>query len=36
MPILREIYGILYEGKDPYLALSDLMSRGLKAESLRE
>ena len=36
MPILREIYEILYEGKDPFIALSDLMSRGLKAESLRE
>jgi glycerol-3-phosphate dehydrogenase (NAD(P)+) len=36
MPILREIYGILYEGKDPLSALSDLMSRNLKAESLRE
>jgi glycerol-3-phosphate dehydrogenase (NAD(P)+) len=36
MPILREIYEILYEGKDPLSALSDLMSRDLKAESLRK
>ena len=33
MPILREIHAILYEGKDPSSALSDLMTRDLKAES---
>ena len=27
MPILHEIYKILYDQKDPFLALSDLMSR---------
>ena len=36
MPILAQIYEILYSGKDPLLALSDLMSRGLKVESNRE
>ena len=36
MPILRQIYEILYSGKDPLIALSDLMNRGLKVESNRE
>ena len=35
MPILQEIYKILYDEKDPFLALSDLMSRNLKAEQGR-
>ena len=35
MPILSEIYNILYNSKEPLLALSDLMGRGLKPESLR-
>ena len=33
MPILNEVYEILYNGKDPLIALSDLMSRDLKIES---
>ncbi len=33
MPILREVYSILYEGKKPSLAIEELMSRGLKSES---
>lgn len=36
MPILSEVYNILYNQKDPMIALSDLMGRGLKAESTRE
>ena len=36
MPILNEIYEILYKDKEPSLALSDLMSRGLRAELRRE
>jgi glycerol-3-phosphate dehydrogenase (NAD(P)+) len=32
MPIVEEVYQILYEGKDPKLALQDLMTRELKAE----
>ena len=36
MPILHEIFQILYNGKEPSLALSDLMSRDLKAELHRE
>lgn len=35
MPILKEIYKILYEGKKPADALEDLMSRQLKAESMQ-
>lgn len=31
-PILEEVYSILYEGKAPLMALSDLMSRDLKYE----
>ena len=31
-PILREMHGILFEGKMPALALSTLMARGLKRE----
>jgi glycerol-3-phosphate dehydrogenase (NAD(P)+) len=31
-PILREVYRILYEGKKPAAALSDLMTRELKRE----
>ncbi len=32
MPIVEEVYLILYEGKDPMRALKDLMARELKAE----
>jgi glycerol-3-phosphate dehydrogenase (NAD(P)+) len=32
MPIVDEVYQLLYEGKDPRLALKDLMSRELKGE----
>jgi glycerol-3-phosphate dehydrogenase (NAD(P)+) len=32
MPIVEEVYHILYEGKDPKRALKDLMARDLKAE----
>ncbi len=32
MPIVDEVYQLLYEGKDPKLAVKDLMTRELKAE----
>ena len=32
LPITNEVYRILYEGKDPRLAVRDLMTRGLKVE----
>jgi glycerol-3-phosphate dehydrogenase (NAD(P)+) len=32
MPVVDEVYRIIYEGKDPLLALKDLMSRELKGE----
>jgi glycerol-3-phosphate dehydrogenase (NAD(P)+) len=32
MPIVEEVYRILYEGKDPRKAVKDLMARDLKAE----
>jgi glycerol-3-phosphate dehydrogenase (NAD(P)+) len=32
MPIVDEVYRLLYEGKDPKLAVKDLMNRGLKGE----
>jgi glycerol-3-phosphate dehydrogenase (NAD(P)+) len=32
MPIVEEMYRVLYEGKDPRTATQDLMSRELKAE----
>lgn len=32
-PILREVHAILFEGKSPKAALTDLMTRGLKSES---
>ncbi len=32
MPIVDEVYKLLYEGKDPQQALKDLMSRDLKGE----
>ncbi len=32
MPIVDEVYQVLYEGKDPKRALKDLMSRELKGE----
>jgi glycerol-3-phosphate dehydrogenase (NAD(P)+) len=32
MPIVEQVYKIIYEGKDPALAVNDLMSRSLKSE----
>jgi len=32
MPVVDEVYRIIYESKDPRLALRDLMSRELKGE----
>jgi len=32
MPIVEQVYHLLYEGKDPKQALKDLMARDLKAE----
>ena len=32
MPIVEEVYQLLYEGKDPKLAVRDLMGRELKGE----
>ena len=32
MPIVTEMYRVLYEGKDPRVALSDLLNRPMKAE----
>jgi glycerol-3-phosphate dehydrogenase len=32
MPIVDEIYQLLYEDKDPKLAVTDLMSRELTGE----
>jgi glycerol-3-phosphate dehydrogenase (NAD(P)+) len=32
MPIVEEVYQLLYEGKDPKRALNDLMQRELKGE----
>jgi glycerol-3-phosphate dehydrogenase (NAD(P)+) len=32
MPIVDEVYQLLYEGKDPKQALKDLMTRELKGE----
>lgn len=36
MPITEQMYQILYEGKDPHRAVSDLMLRDLKAEAVRK
>lgn len=36
MPITEEVYMVLYEGKDPTSAVSDLMGRPLKREILSE
>jgi glycerol-3-phosphate dehydrogenase (NAD(P)+) len=33
LPITDQVYAILYEGKDPALAVQDLMARPLKEES---
>jgi glycerol-3-phosphate dehydrogenase (NAD(P)+) len=33
MPITNEIYRVIYEGKDPKIALQDLMTRSAKPES---
>ncbi|MEW6162726.1 MAG: NAD(P)H-dependent glycerol-3-phosphate dehydrogenase [Nitrospirota bacterium] len=32
MPIIEQVYKILYEGKDPVFAVNDLMTRSLKSE----
>ena len=32
MPIINEVYEILYKDKDPRMAMRDLMSRELKKE----
>lgn len=32
MPVVEEVYQLLYEGKDPKLAVKDLMGRALKGE----
>jgi glycerol-3-phosphate dehydrogenase (NAD(P)+) len=32
MPITEEVYSVLYEGKDPFKAISSLMQRELKNE----
>lgn len=32
MPIINEVYEVLYRGKDPRIAVRDLMGRGLKKE----
>ncbi|MDP2173693.1 MAG: NAD(P)H-dependent glycerol-3-phosphate dehydrogenase [Candidatus Cloacimonadaceae bacterium] len=32
MPIVNQVYAVLYEDKDPHTAISDLMTRELKAE----
>lgn len=32
LPITAEVYHVLYQGKDPYRAISDLMSRAAKSE----
>jgi glycerol-3-phosphate dehydrogenase (NAD(P)+) len=32
MPIVEQVYKIIYEGKDPAFAVNDLMSRSLKSE----
>jgi glycerol-3-phosphate dehydrogenase (NAD(P)+) len=34
MPICREVYRILFEGKDPRRAITDLMTRDLRDETL--
>jgi glycerol-3-phosphate dehydrogenase (NAD(P)+) len=35
MPIIEQVYKIIYDGKDPVLALRDLMERSLKSEFYR-
>jgi glycerol-3-phosphate dehydrogenase (NAD(P)+) len=32
MPIIEQVYRVLYEDKDPALAVKDLMERSLKSE----
>ncbi len=32
MPITEQVYAVLFEGKDPHLAIDELMTRELKAE----
>ena len=32
LPICEEVYAVLYEGKDPSLALQSLLSRPLRSE----
>ncbi len=33
MPITEQVYAVLFEGKDPHLAIDELMTRELKAEA---
>jgi len=32
MPIITEVYNVIYKGKEPRKAVKDLMTRVLKAE----
>ena len=32
MPIVEQVYKVIYEDKDPKTAVEDLMTRGLKSE----
>ncbi len=32
MPIVEQVYRVLYEDKDPFLAVKDLLDRSLKSE----
>jgi glycerol-3-phosphate dehydrogenase (NAD(P)+) len=33
MPITEQVYRVLFEGKDPLVALRELMTRDLKSEN---
>jgi len=33
MPIITEVYNVIYEGKEPRKAVKDLMTRELKVEA---
>ncbi len=33
LPITQEVYNVIYENKNPYVSISDLMSRTLKSET---
>ena len=34
MPITKEVYAVLYQGKSPQKAVADLMARPLKSENV--